>query len=161
MRHGGVLPSVLGVDGYNPSIAQYAGTDEESNTTTSKTPTQPPSEIVDKSIQIISKYSTNWSGGHALQLLFTFLKNITTQPQETKFHSINMLSNAFKTKLTPIMGSVALLQACGFVKEEDGENVRLVFKEELNEEKLKFLTETRNKLDYFLTQYKLKHGNPQ
>jgi len=65
---------------------------------------------VDASIQAIAGHRTANQGGQALKLLLTFVKNVVDAPTDPKFRSINMESNAFKTKLAPIVGSVALLK---------------------------------------------------
>lgn len=154
----GVMPSVLGVDGYNPSAIQYGSTMAPSahaqppvsdasssqpkveakvshqepvakkptlSTSTSSVPAGPGSVVdLDKkiifAIQLISRYRTSGDGGQALKLLVTFLKNIVEQPDDPKFKSINMESNAFKAKLSPIAGPIDLLLAVGFERQDDG-----------------------------------------
>ncbi len=37
-----------------------------------------------------------------------------------RFRSINTESNAFKTKIAPIVGALTLLKTVGFEKDEDG-----------------------------------------
>lgn len=159
----GVLPSVLGVDGYNPSAVRYDGggsmdVDIEpsatavsvvasaatpSNTTSSTTRSivsKPassstnaplsakaaafealsPEVKIDSAIQTISKYRTAGAGGHALKLLYTFVKNVAEQPDELKFRSINTESAAYKQKLSPLVGPSIVLKALGFIKTDDG-----------------------------------------
>eukprot|EP01035_Chromulina_nebulosa_P021027 gene21027-27250_t len=155
-KNAGVLPSVLGVDGYNPSAIQFdvpmtnnASTTStsdkrvnETNTSTkpvsasepvSKKPTlkssaaskpvvddSDPDTKVDKAIQLIMKYRTGGDGGQALKLLIVFLKNIVENPNEKKYRSINTDSNAYKSKLQPLVVPYNLLIAVGFEKSEDG-----------------------------------------
>lgn len=152
----GVLPSVLGVEGYNPSAVQYdvptghapathselpakRASDEvtkASAPTTSTSPTVPtpapkkstpnppvaqdisPEAKIDQSIATIMRYRTGGDGGQALKLLVTFIKNIVEHPEDPKYLSINTESNAFKTKLVPLVGTVAILKTVGFEKDE-------------------------------------------
>ena len=144
----GVLPSVLGVDGYNPSAVQFdRGVDDvpSSNTasaavtTTSvakvaAAPAGPPktgaiipgaaiadpTKVIEGAIVTISKYRTSGDGGNALKLLKTFVGNIHDNPAEPKYRSINTEGNAFKTKLAGLVGPVQLLRALGFEKTDDG-----------------------------------------
>lgn len=156
----GVIPSVLGVDGYNPSIIQYDVNNPappDSSTTNPVPPTvikkaADPTPLVKKAsdtpslvkksseapnpaqidtyISTISKYRTANDGGNALKLISTFLQNIINNPNEEKYRSINTESTAFKTKLTPLVGSLSLLRAVGFEKNDDG---KLVYKGEINQ----------------------------
>eukprot|EP00595_Chromulina_sp_UTEXLB2642_P000410 CAMPEP_0196761542 /NCGR_PEP_ID=MMETSP1095-20130614/809_1 /TAXON_ID=96789 ORGANISM="Chromulina nebulosa, Strain UTEXLB2642" /NCGR_SAMPLE_ID=MMETSP1095 /ASSEMBLY_ACC=CAM_ASM_000446 /LENGTH=482 /DNA_ID=CAMNT_0042111219 /DNA_START=217 /DNA_END=1662 /DNA_ORIENTATION=- len=155
-KNAGVLPSVLGVDGYNPSAIQFdvpmtnntsasSTSDKRVNETitstkpvsvsepVSKKPTLKPSVAnkpvaddsdpdtkVDKAIQLIMKYRTGGDGGQALKLLIVFLKNIVENPNDQKYRSINTDSNAYKSKLQPIVGPYNILIAVGFEKSEDG-----------------------------------------
>lgn len=146
----GVLPSVLGVDGYNPSAVQYdqaAGPPAEAAGATSSSPSTAasvpapvpvpaakattgavipgaaiadPSTAIDGAISTISKYRTSGDGGNALKLLLTFVGNVHKNPGEAKYRSINTESNAFKSKLAGLVGPVTLLRALGFEKTDDG-----------------------------------------
>jgi hypothetical protein len=158
----GVIPSVLGVDGYNPSIIQYDVDNPAPPSQAKKAEAPAPAPVVQKApvavssqvkktsdppnpaqidtfIATISKYRTANDGGNALKLLTTFLQNIVNNPTEEKYRSINTESNAFKTKLTPLVGPVSLLRAVGFEKSDDG---KLVFKGEINQ----LLIDTANKV---------------
>lgn len=140
-KNAGVLPSVLGVDGYNPSSVQYDQPINEADSSasasavksnsstepvakkqatgkapTSKADSLTPEQKVDTAITLIAQHRLGGEGGQALKLLITFLKNLVENPSEAKYRSINMESNAFKTKLTPIIGTVNLLTAVGFEK---------------------------------------------
>jgi UBX domain-containing protein 1/4 len=150
-KNAGVIPSVLGVDGYNPSAVQYdkpaeggaadqsgaSGTATAKASSSSSTSAEPvakkqatgkpsaaagkssdlsPEQKVDTAITLIAAHRLRGEGGNALKLLITFLKNLVENPSEAKYRSINMESNAFKTKLTPILGTVNLLLAVGFEK---------------------------------------------
>jgi thioredoxin len=146
--HGGMIPSVLGVEGYNPSAIQYdqpnAGTTTATSTTTTTTTTtavskgavkptaaasndesslslQEKLQRIDGAIGTISRYRTGGDGGQALKLLLTFTRNIVTNPGEEKYRSINMDSAAFKNKLAPLVGPMAILKLLGFQK-DDAEN---------------------------------------
>lgn len=145
----GVLPSVLGVDGYNPTGVQYdASTGNGASSSNSSTmpsgstsatrgagaPAPAPAplsssekalEMVDKSIQLIMKHRTSGDGGNALKLLITFVKNIVENPGEIKYRSINMETNAFKSKIVPVVGALNVLTSVGFAK--DSENKRMTF----------------------------------
>ena len=144
----GVLPSVLGVDGYNPSAVQFdrgvEGVPDGEPATTSApaaaaaaaaaAPTGPPKtgaivpgaaitdpvKAIDGAISTISRHRTSGDGGNALKLLITFVGNIHKNPTEAKYRSINTEGNAFKSKLAGITGSVQLLRALGFEKTDDG-----------------------------------------
>lgn len=154
----GVLPSVLGVDGYNPSIIQYdvpmkndGSTPVEATTTTPSVPVakavaapsatavasssapkivkkaapaaevtnHSPEEKVEQSITTICKYRTGGAGGNALKLLVTFIKNIVENPEDPKYRSINTESAAYKSKIAPLVGPLALLKTLGFEKDEN------------------------------------------
>lgn len=146
----GVIPSVLGVDGYNPSVIQYdqpvkggVATDSLSSASESKssgnavksakpTASSTPSSAggvdmgdskqkIESSIATIMRYRTAGDGGQALKLLLTFVKNVAENPEEKKYQSINMESKAFKSKLSAILGPLPLLKALGFEK-VDGES---------------------------------------
>lgn len=147
-KNKGVLPSVLGVDGYNPSIIQYdkpaagAGTSSAASsesTAAAKAVSSKSSSVkeekqavsntkvvtieaaertVDSSISTIMRYRTAGDGGQALKLLHTFVKNVADAPEERKFWSINMESKAFKSKFANILGPLPLLKALGFGKVE-------------------------------------------
>lgn len=152
-QHGGVLPSVLGVEGYNPSIVSTAsgagaasGGAAGSSSSAAATPPLPPPpttttvtsssltaesilvsessegitaarlEKIDGLITTIARHRVGGDGGHALKLLNTFVSNVVNNPTEPKFRSINAESNAFKNKLVPLAGTVALLKSVGFLK---------------------------------------------
>jgi hypothetical protein len=219
----GVLPSVLGVDGYNPSIIQYdvpatgaagaavaaaaaeastvpAKRASDSSPTPSSTPAAPapakvppakkpavassagaaastatPEQRVDSAIQTLLRYRTGGDGGQALKLLLTFVRNVAENPTELKYvtfasgdvntglvslppcfvfpscassafssstslkphlflhhypgryQSISTESNAFKSKLAPLVGPLILLKALGFQKGEGADEGKLKF----------------------------------
>lgn len=144
----GVLPSVLGVDGYNPSAVQYdqsagptpEGAGASSSSTAAAAPAaapapaakattgaivpgaaiSDPSTAIDGAISTISKYRTSGDGGNALKLLLTFVGNVHKNPTEAKYRSINTEGNAYKNKLAGLVGPVTLLRALGFEKTDDG-----------------------------------------
>lgn len=127
-KNGGMLPTVLGVDGYNPSAIQYDektavdGGDANSSEAGVKraAPAKTTEEIIEGSIATISRYRTRGEGGNALKLLSLFVKNVAEKPTELKYRSISTESNAYKTKVAPYMGGTALLKALGFEKSEEG-----------------------------------------
>lgn len=113
---GGTLASSLSVEGYAPSgmSAQLAAEMENAERderraaagvplpaikTAAAAPAQPPGEAVDAAIASISKYKVGGDGAKCLKLLELFLKNTHEKPDEAKYRSINMESNAFKTKV--------------------------------------------------------------
>ena len=144
----GVLPSVLGVDGYNPSAVQMergveglpdgmpasATATGASAQAAAAAPTGPPKtgaivpgaaiadpvKAIDGAISTISRHRTSGDGGNALNLLMTFVGNIHKNPTELKYRSINTEGKAFKAKLAGVTGSVQLLRALGFEKTDDG-----------------------------------------
>ena len=135
----GVLPSVLGVDGYNPSAVQYdqgvglggappgtapaasstSAPAKKASTSAAVPPVENPSRAVEQALTTISRYRTGGDGGAALKLICTFLKNIVENPNETKYRSINSEGKAFTSKFNGIVGPIMLLRAVGFVKEEE------------------------------------------
>ena len=97
----GLLPSVLGVDGYNPSITPGSvssapslssggpagGEHKQQDSASSSTAMskEAAKKAIDSSIALIMKYRTAGDGGQALKLLLTFVKNVSDNPQETKY----------------------------------------------------------------------------
>ena len=140
-KNKGVLPSVLGVDGYNPSAIQYdqngpggnkssAGGDlpKQPSAASSANPVTAPAamtveEMVEKSISNLLRYKTRGDGGNALKLLCLFVKNVAEKPTEVKYRSISTESNAYKTKIAGFVGGASLLKALGFEKKEEGKLV--------------------------------------
>jgi UBX domain-containing protein 1/4 len=139
LKNKGILPSVLGVDGYNPNAIQYeqkndpitglpiVPTDngEESQPKAAPAPSlDNVDDIIDKSISNLMKYRTRGDGGNALKLLSLFVKNVAEKPTELKYRSISTESNAYKTKIAPFVGGGSLLKALGFEKgDEEGKLV--------------------------------------
>lgn len=107
----GVIPSVLGVDGYNPSSVQYDKKEVSLSTTlsepavgavpevtTSSTTSVPkkinassrrnetsvsdPVAVIDTALNTICRYRTGGDGGQALKLLRLLLHNVATHPGE-------------------------------------------------------------------------------
>lgn len=159
----GVLPSVLGVEGYNPPIIQYdVPTTQEVKAAAATIPKQEKTEVagtnavnndsidariakIDVAIQTIGKYRTGGDGGNALKLLITYIKNIVENPNEQKYKSINTESNAFKSKFTGIVGPSAIFKSLGF--EKDAEGTKLVVSDTITSSKLFPLFQTTlNKL---------------
>lgn len=148
----GLMPSVLGADGYNPSAIQYdqkgpdsdtkgagaAGADAKSAaapaeakpvtrvsvpSSKSSGPVSNPVAVIDTSIETLMKYRSGGDGGNALKLLLTFVKNVVDNPIETKYRSINAESAVYKSKLSSLVGPAALLKALGFEKNDEGKLV--------------------------------------
>lgn len=156
-KNNGKLPSVLGVDGYNPSAIQF---DQDAKTAPASdsgaqdakgaagaapapvkaTPVAVPkpkaaaasgpeavitnpAETIDSAISTLSRYRIRGDGGNALKLLQLFVKNVVANPTDVKYRSINMESNAFKTKCASLVGPVTLLRALGFEKNDDGKMI--------------------------------------
>ena len=55
-----------------------------------------------------------------MKLLALFIKNVSENPTDEKYRSINTQSNAFKTKLQPFVGPMNILRSLGFEKDEEG-----------------------------------------
>jgi hypothetical protein len=85
----------------------------------------PPAERIDNAIQTLMRYRTGGDGGNALKLLLTYVKNIAENPSEVKYRSINTDSNAFKSKLAPLVGPMVVFKALGFEKVEDEAKLKL------------------------------------
>mmetsp|Transcript_44549 Transcript_44549/g.72661 ORF Transcript_44549/g.72661 Transcript_44549/m.72661 type:complete len:275 (+) Transcript_44549:64-888(+) len=88
-------------------------------------PALSPEEAIDKAIATVSKYRTGGDGGVALKTLKAYTSNALND--DPKFRSINMDNNAFRTRVAPFIGGVALLRALGF--EKDPAENRLVLPE--------------------------------
>ncbi|CAM9414979.1 unnamed protein product [Heterosigma akashiwo] len=136
----GKLSSKLGAGGYNPSMppasvpygaagagADGAGEVKEGEETkgAGEAPALSPEEAIDKAIATVSKYRTGGDGGVALKTLKAYTSNALKD--DPKFRSINMDNNAFRTRVAPFIGGVALLRALGF--EKDPAENRLVLPE--------------------------------
>jgi thiol-disulfide isomerase/thioredoxin len=129
-KNNGVIPSVLGIGGYNPSAIQYeqGGEGKSDDPNASKASTLAvinPEEIIEKSIQNLLRYKTRGDGGNALKLLGLFVKNIVEKPTEIKYRSISTESNAYKTKIAPFVGGTNVLKSLGFEKNDDGNKLVL------------------------------------
>lgn len=137
-KNNGVLPSVLGVEGYNPPIIQYnqpggeapaAGAPAPSSSTVTPKPAAAPvaaapaaAEVspeakIEQAIGMISRYRTGGDGGQALKLLLTFVKNIVEHPDDPKYRSINPESAAFKNKLASLVGPSQFFKYAGFERD--------------------------------------------
>ena len=167
----GVLPSVLGVEGYNPPIIQYdvPATTHEVKATSVSIPKRDNITVlstndksndsidtriskIDVAIQTISKYRTGGDGGNALKLLITFIKNIVENPNEQKYKSISTESNAYKSKFTGIVGPSAIFKSLGF--EKDTEGIKLILPDTITSSNLFPLFQTTlNKLIQAETTY--------
>ena len=135
----GKLPSVLGVDGYNPSIASMNDISKSGGVVVpgavvEKKDERTPQEKISQSLERIMRYRTGGDGGNALKLLQTFIKNIVDNPDESKYRSINAESGAFKKKLAPLTGPVTILKALGFEKNDED---KFIYPENADKELLK------------------------
>lgn len=134
----GVIPSKLGVEGYNPSAVQYdkketrkdeTGVNSAPAKSSSSVPSQQkkpkvaqsaedvksdPIKVIDTAVAAILRYRTGGDGGQALKLLHLLLRNVLNNPTEEKYRSINLEGKAYKGKLAHLVGPSALLKAVGF-----------------------------------------------
>ncbi|CAM9659105.1 unnamed protein product [Ectocarpus fasciculatus] len=117
----GVLPSVLGVDGYNPSIGAKADPNAAPSDSTAASALQK----VDAALGTVSRYRTGGDGGQVLKMLSLYVQNIAQKPTEAKYQTINMESKAFKSKVAPFVGPMQLFKALGFVKLDDEQKLTL------------------------------------
>jgi len=176
-KNNGKLPSVLGVDGYNPSAIQFdqdaksapvsasdskgakdsagaaaaakvvpAAAPAAKATSGSETAITNPAESIDSAIATLLRYRSRGDGGNALKLLQVFVKNIVSNPADTKYRSINMESTAFKTKCASLVGPVTLLRALGFEKNDDGKMI-LIASDSDSSSFLPLFTTTLGKLE--------------
>jgi hypothetical protein len=77
----------------------------------------PTDKAVDQAISSLLKFKETGNGGEALRLLRLYVKNLVVSEGAAKYRSINLESNAFKSKGAPLKGAcVALLVAIGFEK---------------------------------------------
>ena len=109
---------------------------------------EPPSVRVDSGIERLMKYKTRGDGGAALKLLHTFVSNVVENPAEPKYRSINAESKAFTNKLKPFLGSVTILKACGFDKNE--EEGKYILPDSVDSA---FLKETSDKLKSAMSEF--------
>ena len=86
-----MLPSALGVEGYNPSVGGPTNLSLPGALDHMPAPAppvaasqKPPEEVVSSSIATIGRYRTGGDGGNALKLLALFLRNIVENPTEEK-----------------------------------------------------------------------------
>jgi hypothetical protein len=99
-----MLPSALGVEGYNPSVGGPSPSVSSAQSAAASVPAsgaapratagaaavsqKAPEEIIAVSIGTISRYRTGGDGGNALKLLALFLKNIVENPGDDKYVQI-------------------------------------------------------------------------
>ena len=109
-------------------------------------PDLPPAEAVDKAIATLQKYKTAGDGGVALKTLGAYVRNALTKgDQDPKFRNIPTDGNAFKKRVAPLVGGVALLKAIGFVKNDDEAQLQLAL--EARDANMALLKETLDKLE--------------
>merc|ERR1719271_493543 len=155
LARGGKLAGRLGVEGYAPSIdnnndrrdANVAAEEAAKpaakaaparvdvamlakgkvvNEGAAAKPDLPPGEAVDKAIKTLQKYKTAGDGGVALKTLGAYVRNAATKgDQDPKFRNIPTDGKAFKQRVAPLVGGVALLKAVGFVKNENEGQLQL------------------------------------
>lgn len=109
-------------------------------------PDLPPGEAVDKAIKTLQKYKTAGDGGVALKTLGAYVRNAATKgDQDPKFRNIPTDGKAFKQRVAPLVGGVALLKAVGFVKNDAEGQLQLDLP--TREANLALLNETLAKLE--------------
>lgn len=165
---GGKLQSVLAADGYNPAglSASMAKSMEQEDKKAeqvqkieaaapravgeSRAPALPRAEAVDKAIASLSKYKVGGDGGKALQLLMKMTKNLVEHPGEVKYRSIKLESNAFKSKIVPLVGGCGYLKGIGY-KRDDALGVMAIGEEPAGD--LVFLKESLAKIQDAIARY--------
>mmetsp|Transcript_19185 Transcript_19185/g.24892 ORF Transcript_19185/g.24892 Transcript_19185/m.24892 type:complete len:401 (+) Transcript_19185:63-1265(+) len=159
---GGKLAGKLSVDGYAPSIDQNDARREDfakasadidvaklnQGKVVQKSEIAPkennlsPEEKIDKAIASISKYKTAGDGGVALKTLAAYIRNVLKD--DPKFLSIPTDGRAFKERVAPLIGGIALLKAIGFSKSSD--SAFLVLDSDSKAQNLSLIQNTLTKL---------------
>jgi len=85
-----------------------------------------------------------------LQTLRTYISNLAKSPKEPKFQRINCENNAFRSRVAPFEGALAVLKACGFAED----NGALVVQEAFIKSKGSRLFDALAKVDVMLDQIK-------
>jgi len=85
-----------------------------------------------------------------LQTLRTYISNLAKSPKEPKFQRINCENNAFRNRVAPYEGALAVLKACGFAEA----NGALVVQEAFIKSKGSRLFDALAKVDVMLDQIK-------
>mmetsp|Transcript_12797 Transcript_12797/g.22657 ORF Transcript_12797/g.22657 Transcript_12797/m.22657 type:complete len:623 (+) Transcript_12797:62-1930(+) len=85
-----------------------------------------------------------------LQVLQAYIGNLAKNPQEPKFQSINCENANFRSKVAALEGSIAVLEACGFV----AQGTTLVVSQDFIKTKGPKLWDALNKVDVMLQQVK-------
>jgi len=150
----GKLTGKLGAEGYNPSMPSVnvpygAGAEEKQDVAAGGGAKEEltTDEKIQKAIVTVSRYRTGGDGLVCLKTLKAYTSN-ALKPEE-KFRTINMENNAFRSRVKPFVGGVALLKALGFVKND--EEGTLVLSEEMKNEDL--LRDTVSKLEAAMAAY--------
>jgi len=151
--HQGKLSTKLGVEGYNPSIAQYdveGGDGEVDGEEKQQRKKKAKADVarIDEYITKISSYRAGGDGGKCLKVLKAYVGNVVDNPDEEKFRSINMDNKAFKTKVKPFVGAKNLLMAVGFQPNDVGDALVLV-----DDADPQVLVDTKEKLEKALVAY--------
>lgn len=151
----GKLGSKLGIDGYTPDAIQYDvdldgahGIDSQEQ---KKKKLKASVAKIDDYLAKVSAYRAGGDGGKCLKVLKAYVGNLVDNPDDTKYRSISMENNAYKTRVKPFVGAKSLLLAIGFSQEKDSEGVdHLVMKEDPD---MKLLSETKAKLEKAIVAY--------
>jgi len=164
---GGKLAGRLAAEGYNPAglsasmaqedakahaaeaaelaakaVAAGGGNSSATKNDTSFASVEERAEAVDKCIESLMKYKVGGDGGNALKVLNAYTKNLSQKPEEDKFRTIKLDNNAYKSKVATLRGGTRLLQAIGFVKDDD----RGVLELSVEDRDLDLITQTHQKV---------------
>ena len=119
-------------------------------------PADPPSVTVDKSVASLKKYKVGGDGGTALKTLGAYLRNATLKGgQDAKFLAIPTDNAAFKQRVAPLVGGIALLKAVGFVKND--ETAKMELAPETRAANLPLLQASLIKLEAAYAEYMAQH----
>jgi thiol-disulfide isomerase/thioredoxin len=144
MANKGKLKSRLGADGYNPDAIQYdKEVDDEPSPQKQKTASTASAAMIDEYIAKVSSYRAGGDGGKCLKVLKLLVGNAADNPNEEKFKTINMETNAYKNKVKPFIGAKKLLLAVGF-SPVDNDPTHLALKDDAD---LQLLKDTKAKLE--------------
>jgi len=74
-------------------------------------------EKIKKATKDLSAYRAGGDGERALKTVKKMLSNILDNPEEPKFKQVNLQNEAFKKRVSSLVGGVAIFRACGFAKD--------------------------------------------
>lgn len=158
---GGKLAGKLSADGYAPPVDHNTDRRDKLNVSklsegkvvtvaeSKKEELSDPAKV-DKAVATLFKYKTGGDGGVALKTLMAYVRNaIDKGDKDAKFLSIPTDGKAFKERVAPLIGGVALLKALGFVKND----AVLTLDPATRTANLALLTSSLNKLNAAYTAY--------